>query len=73
MFNTPDNVDDSKIIKSLKDYFNKLEQTSKSDELSDDDYFFVIYYFIELSKAIIKDFGDDFSKRLASIILDTLN
>ncbi len=41
--------------------------------LSDDDKFFVIYYFLELSQAIIRDFGDDFSKRLAKVILDTVD
>lgn len=71
MFHRPDNVDESQIVKSLKDYFNKLNQEPEDTELSDDDKFFVLYYFLELSQAIIKDFGEDFSKKMAKIILDS--
>ena len=71
MFHRPDNVDESQIVKSLKDYFNKLNQEHEDTELSDDDKFFVLYYFLELSQAIIKDFGEDFSKKMAKVILDS--
>ncbi len=71
MFHRPDNVDESQIVKSLKDYFNKLNQEPEDTELSDDDKFFVLYYFLELSQAIIKDFGEDFSKKMAKVILDS--
>ena len=71
MFHRLDNIDESQIVKSLKDYFNKLNQEPEDTELSDDDNFFVLYYFLELSKAIIKDLGEDFSKKMAKVILDS--
>ena len=71
MFHRLDNIDESQIVKSLKDYFNKLNQEPEDTELSDDDNFFVLYYFLELSKAIIKNLGEDFSKKMAKVILDS--
>ena len=73
MFYSPDNFEESQMADSLKKYYNKLNQAINSGDLSDDDKFFVIYYFLELSQAIIRDFGDDFSKRLAKVILDTVD